>query len=125
MDTRLLVGAICVATGILGIAICYLGARNPRQPKWACETVMANVLVPSIVGSLAIGPMLLCEYVIVHRSDLKVIDLLIALSIIAAAIIIVKMLHIDKRVAAYEQNGPGSRNDRFTTPHGGMGMTAA
>jgi len=125
MDTRLLVGAICIATGILGIAICYLGARNPRQPKWACETVMANFLVPSIVGALSIGPMLICEYVIVHRSDLKVVDLLIALSIIAAATIIVKMLHIGKRVAAYEQKGPASRNDRFTTPQGGMGMTAA
>ena len=126
MDTRLLVGAVCIAMGIVSIAICYLGTRNPRQPKWACEAIMANFIVPVVVGCLAIGPMLIGEYVIVHRSDLKVIDLLTALSIITASIIFVKMLRIGKRVAAYEQNGPSSRNDRFTTPQGGkMGMTAA
>jgi len=126
MDTRLLVGAACIATGIITIAICYLGARNPRQPIWACEAVMANILVPAIVGSLAIGPMLIAEYLITHGREMKMVDLFLAAVIIAASVVFVKLLRIRKRVAAYEQQGPGSSNDRFTTPHGGnMGVTTA
>jgi len=126
METRLLVGAVCIALSIIGIAICYLGARNPRQPKWASEGIMANILTPAIVGGLSIGPMLICEYLFVHRSDLSIVDLLAAASIIAASGIFVKMMKIEKRVAAYEQQGPSGRNDRFTTPQGGkIGLTAA
>ena len=126
METRLLVGAACIATGIITIAICYLGARNPRQPKWACEAVMANILVPAIVGCLAIGPMLIAEYIFTRGSEMKLVDLVLAAIIIAASVVCVKLLRIKKRVAAYEQHGPGSKNDRFTNPHGGnMGVTTA
>lgn len=127
MDTRLMFGAVIIAISIVGFAICYLGARNPLQPKWTSESIMGNVIIPMIVGGFVIGPMFFIEYFIVHLSDLKIFDLLVASSVIVAALALVKMMRINKRIAAYEkEKNTSSFNDRFTTPQGGkMGMQAA
>lgn len=125
MDLRLLTGASIIWLGVVGCAVCYLGARNPRQPKWAKEFFMANIIIPAIVGGLVVGPMLFIEYFILNFNDLKIFDLLVAGLIVASSYAVVKLMRIGKRVAEYEKQG-GSFNDRFTSPKGGaIGTQAA
>src|SRR3990172_12930402 len=61
MNARLIVGALATAAGFIGIAISYLGARNPREPKWAGEMIMGSFIVPLSLGGIVLGLMLLLE----------------------------------------------------------------
>ena len=84
MDVRLQAGAITIGVSIIMYAICYLGARNPKQPFWAGEAMMANFLAPALTTGFTVGPMFIFEYLCVHWGNWRVIDLAVAAAIIAA-----------------------------------------
>lgn len=109
MDVRLQAGAITIGISIIMYAICYLGARNPKQPFWAGETMMANLMAPALTTGFTVGPMFIIEYLFVHWGQLSMIDLAAATAIIAASVVIVKMMHIGKRVERFT-NSTGSSN---------------
>ena len=111
MDTRLILGALVTVLSIITIAICYLAERNPRKPFWAGENFMANIIALT-VGGIVLGPMLLAEAFLVNLDMLSNMDIMVALAILAAGVIILFMMRIKKRVASYDAllNTPEFRN---------------
>lgn len=102
MGTRLIIGAILTSLGFITIALCYLGARNPKEPRWTDDMIMESFIIPLAIGALLTGPMLLGEAFFVHGDTLTPYDSTVALSILAAGVAILFMMRIPKRVAAYD-----------------------
>jgi hypothetical protein len=111
MNTRLILGALITVLSIIVLAICYLGERNPRKSFWTSENYMANIIA-LLVGGIVIGPMLLAEAFLVNLDMLSRTDIMVALGILASGAIILFMMRIKKRVAAYDAllNTPEFRN---------------
>lgn len=101
MGTRLIIGAILTFAGFITIAICYLGSNNPKQPKWTSEMIMGSFIIPLAIGGMVLGPMLLGEGFWVNRAFLTSFDITVALSILVAGVMILLMMRIPKRIAAY------------------------
>ena len=101
MNTRLILGALITVLSIIVLAICYLGERNPRKSFWTSENYMANIIA-LLVGGIVIGPMLLAEAFLVNLDMLSSMDIMVALGILASGAIILFMMRIKKRVAAYD-----------------------
>lgn len=101
MGTRLIIGAVLTISGFITIAICYLGSNNPKQPKWTSEMIMGSFIIPLAIGGMVMGPMLLGEAFLVNRASLTSFDITVALSILVAGVVILLMMRIPKRVAAY------------------------
>jgi hypothetical protein len=102
MNERLIVGVLAIVVGFLGIAICYLGARNPREPKWTGEMIMGSFLIPLFMGSGILGLMLSIDGLIKGTASLGAADIAVALGILAAGLAVFLLLGIKKRVAAYD-----------------------
>lgn len=102
MSTRLFVGAVITVMSFLSIAICYLGTRNPRAPKWADDTIMGSFILPLATGGLFMGPLFIGEVLLGNLELLSIADMCIALGIFAAGILILFMMRIKKRVAEYD-----------------------
>jgi hypothetical protein len=102
MNVRLIAGALAIAASLVGIAICYLGARNPREPKWAGEMIMGSFLIPLSLGGIILGLMLLLEAIVKNAGMLGLSDIIAVLVILAAGIAVIFMLRIKKRIAAYD-----------------------
>lgn len=102
MGTRLIIGAIFTVLGIITFAVCYLGSRNPKEPKWTSDTIMGSVIIPLVIGSIVMGPMLMGEALLIHSDLLTSYDIMIALSILVAGIVTLIMMRIPKRIKAYE-----------------------
>jgi hypothetical protein len=101
MGTRLIAGAILTILGFITIAICYLGSNNPKQPKWTSEMFMGSFIIPLAIAGMVMGPMLLVEAFWLNRASLTSYDITVALSILVAGVVILLMMRIPKRVAAY------------------------
>lgn len=108
MNTRLIIGAVVLVLSVVSIAICYLGARNPREPKWADDSIMGNFIIPLAVGGIFIGPMFLGEALLGNLDLLTTTDMIIAFGILGAGVLFIFMLRINKRVAQYDilRNSP-------------------
>ncbi|MFH0784814.1 MAG: hypothetical protein V2B20_23055 [Pseudomonadota bacterium] len=122
MNTRFIIGAVILVMSVVSIAVCYLGARNPREPKWADDSIMGNFIIPLAVGGIFIGPMCLAEALLGNLDLLTTSDVIIALTILGAGVLFIFMLRINKRVAEYDilRNSPefkgreGSANNKKT-----------
>ncbi|MBU1566045.1 MAG: hypothetical protein KJ630_10500 [Proteobacteria bacterium] len=112
MSGRLIIGAILLAVSVVSIAICYLGARNPREPKWADDTIMGNFIIPLAVGGIFMGPMFLGEAFLGNLDLLSTMDMIIAFGILGAGVLVIFLLRIKKRVAEYDvlRNDPAFIN---------------
>lgn len=102
MGTRLIIGAILTVAGFIIIAICYLGSRNPSKPRWTSEIIMGSFIIPLSIGGMVMGPMLMGEAMWVNGDSLTSFDTTVAFSILAAGVIILLMMRIPKRAAAYD-----------------------
>ncbi len=102
MGTRLIIGAIFTSLGFITIAVCYLGSRNPKEPKWASDTIMGTFIIPFAIGSIVMGPMLLGEALFLHSDLLSSSDITVSLSILVAGIFVLFMMRIPKHIEAYE-----------------------
>jgi hypothetical protein len=108
MNSKLIWGALMTAAGFLAIALCYLGARNPREPKWASDNIMGSIILPIALGLGVMGPMLLVDSILNSASSLGILDFIVALGILAAGGAILYMLRIQSRAASYDaiRNSP-------------------
>lgn len=102
MGTRLVIGAFFTVLGFITFAVCYLGSRNPKEPKWTSDTIMGSVLIPLVIGSIVMGLMLMGEALLIHSDLLTSYDITVALSILVAGIVTLIMMRIPKRIKAYE-----------------------
>lgn len=100
MDTRLILGAVLLDISIIIFAICYISERMPRKPVWTDEKYMSFIL-PLTVGSLAFGLMFTGEAFMSRLSSITFTDISTFLAILAAGVIILFLMRIKKRVAAY------------------------
>ena len=100
MDTRLILGAVLLDISIIIFAICYIGERMPRKPVWTDEKYMSFIM-PLTVGSLAFGLMFTGEAFMSRLSSLTFADISIFLAILAAGGIVLFLMRIKKRVAAF------------------------
>lgn len=105
MSIRLFVGATIIVLSFISIAICYLAARNPRQPKWATDTVVGSFITPLATGGIFGGAMAMGEALFVNFDLLTTLDLVIAMGILAAGVLFIFMMRIGKRVEEYEAMG--------------------
>lgn len=108
MNARLIVGAAMTAVGFLVIALCYLGARNSRAPKWASDNIMGSFILPIALGLGVMGPMLLVDSILKNASSLGALDIIVALGILAAGAAVLYMLRIQRKVASFDtiRNSP-------------------
>ena len=111
MGTRIIVGAVFTVLAFIGIAVCYLVTQYPRRPKWANETVIGSVVLPLVIGAMFMGPMLMGEGLLFNRESLGVSDIAVALSILAAGVVILLLMRIPKRVASLEALGSAAETE--------------
>ena len=101
MGTKLIIGVVLIFLAGIAIAVCYLATRNPRQPKWASDSVIGTVILPLAVGALFMGPMFVGQ-ALFNRESLSYSDIMVALSVFVAGMIILLLMRIPKRVASYD-----------------------
>ncbi|KAB2889317.1 MAG: hypothetical protein F9K32_13260 [Desulfobulbaceae bacterium] len=100
MDTRLILGAVLLDISIIIFAICYIGERMPRKPAWTDEKYMSFIM-PLTVGSLAFGLMFTGEAFMSRLSALTFADISTFFAILVAGGIVLFLMRIKKRVAAF------------------------
>jgi len=109
MGTRIILGALLTDVSILIAALLYLGARNPKNPKWAGEQVMTWIL-PLVTGGIVVGPFLLAEGFIFNFSALGSTEIVTTLVILGVGVGALLLMRIPKRVAAYEAGQVGQES---------------
>lgn len=98
---KLIIGSILLVIGELVLAVCYLGARNPREPWWTRESVMGQWLVPLALGAAALGTVLVIDEAY-HFTELQFYKGIIALAILGVGVVFTLALRIPKRLKAYD-----------------------
>ena len=51
----LVLGTAAMALAVLCFMIILIGSRNPREPSWARDMLVANVYLPIIIGITVLG----------------------------------------------------------------------
>lgn len=105
----LVYGTAGLALAMLAFGIVLIGSRNPQEPTWAGEALVANVYTPIIVVLAVLGTGSLVKFILSFGSQpLGLTEIALAAVIAAAGIILLKMLRIKKHLAAFdnaEKNG--------------------
>jgi uncharacterized MnhB-related membrane protein len=101
MGTKIILGALLTDFAIVIAALMYIGARNPKNPWWGSESAMTWVL-PLVTGALVIGPCLLVEGFVFNFNALGSTDIAISLALLGAAVAILFLMRIPKKVAVFE-----------------------
>lgn len=102
MGTRVVIGAVLIVLAVIVIAACYLAERNPKRPGWANDMAIQSFILPLVVGALFIGSFLMGEGLLIHRESLTAADIIMALSALCGGVVILLLMRIPQRVAAYE-----------------------
>lgn len=110
MGTKIIVGALITDISIIIAALMYIGARNPKNTWWASENAM-NWILPLITGAIVIGPFLLFEGFVYNFNKLGWTDITISLTLLGAAAVILFLMRIPKKVAAFEADEKGPQQE--------------
>lgn len=98
---KIIGGSLLVVMGGLSLVVCFLGARNPREPWWTRESIMGMIIVPLALGAAVLGAAMFINEVI--NSDAEhYYDYLIALAILGAGVVLTLAMRIRKRLSTYE-----------------------
>ena len=98
----LYVGTLCLSLCYFLYVIAVLGTRNPKKPRWACETVMSCFISPMIVALLAFGIAGIIQSLLPEYRP-SVVDMAIASVIVAATAGLHVVLRIGKKMASSGQ----------------------
>jgi hypothetical protein len=117
MNTNLIVGAVLLDISVIVLAICYIAERMPRKPVWT-EEIYMSFIMPLIVGCLAFSVMFIGEAFFFKLSALTFLEIAVSLAILAAGVVILFLMRIKKRVAAYAAltDNPQSSQKREASP---------
>ena len=101
---QFIIGSVCISLSMLIFCIVLLGARNPRQPRWASRQWVANfhsvvILMLGVIGIFALVSAIF-NYISAGPSDLM--PILISAAILVVAILCIKALKINKKLAEFE-----------------------
>jgi len=101
---QLIMGSVFISLSIVIFSIVLLGARNPRQPRWASPMLVGNIYSIVILMLAVIGLFVLIsagyKYATAGTGDL--LSVLISAAILAAAILGIKAMKIKKKIAGFE-----------------------
>jgi hypothetical protein len=99
----LIYGTMCMALAALIFGITLIGSRNPREPAWAGDSLVANVYLPAIAGLALIGLMCLIKFSITIGSQSAGFkEIALTAGIIAVSLLLLKLLRIKQHLAEYE-----------------------
>ena len=91
--------SLCLSVMVLVMAL--LGARHPSKPRWASDAMVQYVWVILVLGLAATG---LSLFVFAFSSDApaaKTQEYLMSLALVAGTAVVIKLLGIRKKLAAY------------------------
>jgi hypothetical protein len=64
----LFAGTVLSGITVLLYLVLHWGARKPTEPVWMCETLVANVYMPLLIGTMAFGAGYLIKFAVVLGS---------------------------------------------------------
>jgi hypothetical protein len=64
----LFAGTILLGITVLLFMVLRWGGRKPTEPVWMCETLVANVYMPLLIGTMAFGTSYLIKFAVVLGS---------------------------------------------------------
>jgi hypothetical protein len=111
---KLVIGSISLSLAVFTYCFVLLGARNPKQPKWASEMLVANVHCILIIGLGLAGILTFASALYTFAVDgIDVLPILISAAILAVTFFGVKAMKITKKLAEFEnpQTAPGRKNN--------------
>ena len=121
MNTNLIVGAVLLDISVIFLAICYIAERMPRKPVWTEEKYMSFIM-PLVVGCLAFSAMFIGEAFFFKLSSLTFLEIAVSLGILAAGGVILFLMRIKKRLAAYaDASTSGPQSSQQGSPSAGFG----
>lgn len=97
----LYVGTLCLSLCYFLFVIAVLGTRSPKNPRWARETMMSCFISPLIVALLAFGVAGILQSLFPEYRP-SIIDMTIALAIIAASAALYFVFGIGKKMSKSE-----------------------
>jgi hypothetical protein len=92
---------MALAALIFGITL--IGSKNPQEPGWARDILVANVYLPVIVGLAVAGLVCLIKFTItIGSQSVGFKELALTAGIIAVSLLLLKKLRIKQRLAEYD-----------------------
>lgn len=93
----LIAGVVCLSFATLLFRITYLGARSPKQPRWAGNFWVSNVHAPGIVGTFVFGILLILQPLIsMEIGSISFQEIGLAIGIVAATVAAFRLLQSKK-----------------------------
>ncbi|MGD8369220.1 MAG: hypothetical protein PVG78_16390 [Desulfobacterales bacterium] len=103
-------GVLCLSLAGILFAVTLIGARNPKAPKWAVDTLVSNVYIPLLVGLILLGVCLLINLLMnLGKSMPTMTEAAISAAIAAGTLFGIKRLRIKQRLAAFESMPPAAQ----------------
>jgi hypothetical protein len=99
----LIIGSLLISLAVLLFCVVLLAFRNPNPPFWASDMWVGNLhsifmITLGLGGLMAIGSTLFNA----EAGSYTTVELTISVVILAAMVIIVKLMRIKKRLAAFQ-----------------------
>ena len=99
----LVYGTAGIALAVLVFGITLIGSRNPRQPIWAKEFLVADIYVPLMLVLVVLGVGCYLKFILnISSQAVGVRDIALAVGIAVASIFLLKLLRIKEYLAAFD-----------------------
>ena len=129
----LVIGTAFGAVSILFLGLCFIGARDPRHPRWAGDFLVGSVYVPAIIMLIILS---VSELFITVRdiseTPLNSGQIAATLVLIMATLFVWRLMGVKQRLRSFEEmqakppvTSPNQRNGRKNTDSPGPRRAAA
>ena len=99
----LVYGTAGLALAVLAFGITLIGSRNPQEPLWARDFLVANIYSPIIVGLALLSAGSFVKFILsIGSQSLGFMELALVIGIIAVSLLLLKLLRIKQHLAEYE-----------------------
>ena len=98
----LVLGAAALALAVISFTVILLGSRNPQEPRWAKDMLVANVYLPVVIGITVLGIGCFARFLFAIGSRPPSLqELAFAIAIAAVCLLLLKMMRVKKRLAEF------------------------
>lgn len=110
----LVYGTTGLVLAMLTFGITLIGSRNPQEPAWVSDFLVANVYVPVMVALAVLGTASIVQFMLsLGKQSLGVKEIVLLIGITGVGLLLMKLLHIKQRLSAYEAS---RRSAEIITP---------
>jgi hypothetical protein len=93
---------LCLSLAAVVFSISLIGGRNPKTPRWAADSLVANLYIPILVGLILIGVCLMINLLLnLGKSAPNLTETIASAALAAATLFGIGRLRIKERLAAF------------------------